>query len=128
MPVNSCDSLVAETALWSVDDPLERKVVGGLNDETEIGDCVPDLRALVKAEAPDDLVGKANRNEALFKLARLELSAHKNGNIVERATRTRARLGFFADPPSLLRPVPNANHADLLAFARIGPQRLAEPI
>src|SRR5205085_7943002 len=37
------------------------------------------------------------------------------------------RLDLLADPARLLGPVPDADHRDLLAFALLGPQSLAEP-
>ena len=121
------DGLVAESALGLVDDPLEREVVGGLDDQAQVGDGVADLGALVKAEAADDLVGQADRDEALFELAGLELGADEDRDIVERAAATHLEFGFLADAPRFFGAVPDADDADLFAFAGVGPQGLAEP-
>ena len=73
-----CDRLVAEPALGGVDDALEGEVVGGLGDQAQVGERVADLGALVEAEAADDLVGEADRDEAVLELARLELGADED--------------------------------------------------
>src|SRR4051812_27557844 len=65
------DRLVAEPALGLVDDPLECQVVGRLGDQAQVSNRVADFGALVEAEAAYDLVGQADRDEALFKLAGL---------------------------------------------------------
>ena len=110
-----------------VDDPLEREVVGGLTDQPQVGDGVADLGALVEAEAADDLVGQADRDEPLLELAGLELGADEDRDVVE-AEPPRAHVGFdfLADAARLLGAVPDADDADLLAVAGVGPQRLAE--
>ena len=125
--VDGRDGLVAEAALGLVDDPLEGEVVGGLSDQAQVGDGVADLGALVEAEAADDLVGQADRDEALLELAGLELGADEDRDVVERAARAHVRFGFLADPARFLGPVPDADDADLLAVAGVGPQGLAEP-
>ena len=87
--VDGRDGLVAEAALGLVDDALERQVVGRLDDQAEVGDRVADFGALVEAEAADDLVGQADRDEALFELAGLELGADEDGDVVEAGRRER---------------------------------------
>ena len=81
--VDGGDRLVAEAALGRVDDALEGEVVGRLGDQAEVGEGVADLGALVEAEAADDLVGEADRDEALLELAGLELGADEDGDVVE---------------------------------------------
>ena len=81
------DRLVAEAALGHVDDPLEGEVVGGLRDHPEIGERVADFGALVEAEAADDPVGQADRDEAVLELAGLELRADQDRDVVERPPR-----------------------------------------
>ena len=120
------DRLVAEAALGLVDDALEREVVGGLDDEAEVGEGVADLGALVEAEAADDLVGQADRDEALFELAGLELGADEDGGVVERAAAALHALDVLADAARFLGAVPDADDLDLLAVALVGPQSLAE--
>ena len=63
---------VAEPALGHVDDALERKVVGRLVDQPQVGERVADLHALVEARAADHAIGQAERDEAVFELAHLE--------------------------------------------------------
>ena len=63
--VDLLDRLVAKAALGHIDDPLERKVVGGLRDQPEIGERIADFRALVKTEAADDAIGQADLDEAV---------------------------------------------------------------
>jgi hypothetical protein len=79
--------LVAEAALGDVDDAFEGEVVGGLGDDAEIGERVADLGALVEAEAADDAIGQADRDEAVFELAGLVLGADEDGDVVEALAR-----------------------------------------
>ena len=67
------DRLVAQPALGDVDDAFEGEVVGGLVDDAQIGERVADLGALVEAEAADDAVRHADRDEAVLELAGLVL-------------------------------------------------------
>jgi len=66
-----------------------------------------------------------DRDEPLFEFASLELRADQDGDVVEGATRAHMRFGFLADAARLLRPIPDADNADLFAVPRIGPQGLA---
>src|SRR5262245_45629212 len=125
--MNGRDRFVAEAALWLVDDPFEGEVVGGLLDQAEISDRIADLGALVKAEAADDLVVEADRDEALLELAGLELGANEDRDVVERAAADLVRFDLLADPARFFRPVPDTDLSNLLAIAGIGPQSLAEP-
>ena len=124
--VDGGDRLVAEAALGLVDDAFEREVVGRLDDQAEVGDCVADLGPLVEAKAADDLIRQADRDEPLLELAGLELGAHEDRDIVERAAADLVGFDLLADPARLLRPVPDADDPDLLAVAGVGPQGLAE--
>ena len=98
----------------------------GWTDQAEVGDGVADLGALVEAEAADDLVGQADRDEPLFELAGLELGADEDRDVVEASRRGRWRFDLLADAARFLGAVPDADDADLVAVAGIGPQRLAE--
>ena len=122
--------LVAEAALGRVDDPLEGEVVGGLGDDAQISERVADLGALVEAEAADDAVGQADRDEPVLELAGLELGADEDARSSSRRLACAAaldRLQLLADAARLLGPVPDADHLDLVALVQLGPQRLAEP-
>ena len=88
------DRLVAEAALGDVDDPLEGEVVGRLGDDAQIGERVADLGALVEAEAADDPVGQADRDEAVLELAGLELGADQDRDLVDAAAAARWRLSI----------------------------------
>src|SRR5206468_3332702 len=125
--MNSSDRLIAEPALWGVDDALKGEVVRRLHNQAQVSDGVADLGPFVEAEAADDLIIEADRNEPLFKLAGLELGADEDCDVAERATAGFVRLDFFADPASLLGTVPDADDSYLLAIPGIRPQRLAEP-
>src|SRR6185437_14791611 len=83
MAVHRRDRLVAEAALGRVDHPLERQVVRRRLNQAQVGDRVADLRTLVETEAADDLVWQADRDEALFELAGLELGAHEDRGLVQ---------------------------------------------
>ena len=119
------DRLVAETALRRVDDPLEGEVVGRLGDHPEIGEGVPDLRPLVEAEAADDPVGQADRDEPVLELAGLELGADQDRAFVEPPPMMLERLQLLAHAPRLLGPVPDPDHLDLLALSGGGPSQVA---
>ena len=109
-----------------VDDALEGEVVGGLDDKAQIGDRVADLGALVEAEAADDLIVEADRDEPLLELTGLELGANEDRDVVERSAARLMRFDLLADPARLLRTVPDADDPHLLAFAGVGPQGFAE--
>ena len=94
--------------------------------QPEVSDRVADLGALVEAEAADDLVGQADRDEALFELAGLELGADEDRDVLERTARAHVAFDVLADAARFLRAVPDADDSNLLALARIGPERLAE--
>ena len=83
--MNLGERLVAEAALRRVDDSLERQVVRRLSDQSQVSDGVPYFCALVETEAANDLIGQADRDEALFELSGLELGTDKNRDIVEAA-------------------------------------------
>ena len=104
--------LVAEAALGHVDDALEGEIVAGLGDHAQIGERIADLGALVEAEAADDAVGHGDRDEAVLELARLELGAHEDRDLVVAAALPRwPALDLLADAARLLRPVPYADDA-----------------
>ena len=126
MAVDGGARLVAEAAFGLVDDPFESEVVGRLNDQAQVGDRVANLGSLVETEAADYLVGEADGDKALLELAGLELGAHQDRNIVERAAAHLVRFDLLADTAGFLGTVPDADHADLLAVAGVGPQGLAE--
>ena len=53
--------------------------------DAQIGERVADLGAFVEAEAADDPVGQADRDEAVLELAGLVLGADEDRDVVERA-------------------------------------------
>ena len=126
--VDLLDRLVAETALGHVNDALERQIVRRLRDQPQISQRIADFCALIEAKAADDSIGQADLNEAVLELARLELGAHEDGEIVERLARAMQPLHRVADGAGFLRPVPHADDLHLLAHIGFGPQRLAEPL
>src|SRR3546814_2757085 len=66
-------------------------------DEAEIGEGIADFGALVEAEAADDAVRHADRDEAILELAGLELCADEDGGAVERYTLALKVFEFLAD-------------------------------
>ena len=118
---------VAKAAFWHIDDALKRQIIGRLRHAAQIGQRVAHLQPLIKARPADDLVGQAERDEALLKFAHLERSAHQNGDLVKRMLLVLQLLDVFADKPRLLLRVPHAGDDRLLAQRIVGEQRLAEP-
>src|SRR5262249_28226239 len=118
---------VSKSAFGQVEDPLEGKVVGGLRGEPQIGECVANLRALIKPRATDHAVGQRNGNETLLELAHLERGAHKYRDLIERMAFAPQFFDFFADQPGFFLAIPDARHGSLFAQAAIGKKRLAEP-
>ncbi len=117
---------VADAPARLVDDALEGEVVVGLHDDTEIGDRVADLLALVEARAADHAIGDAQRDETFLELARLEARAHEDGDVAQLLARALQRLDLVGDEIGFLLAVPHRTHDHRLA-ARLGrPQRLAE--
>ena len=57
----------------------------------------------------------------------MELGADENRDIVEAAARSRPGLGFLSDAPGFLSAIPDADDANLLAIAGVGPEALAQP-
>src|SRR3954451_11963345 len=48
--VEGSHRLVAKASLRLVDDPLEREIIGRLDDQAEVGDRIPNLSTLIKTE------------------------------------------------------------------------------
>src|SRR3546814_15656622 len=90
--VDTRERLVAESALGNIDDAFERQIIGGRMDETEVGERVAYFRAFVEAVAADDAVWHADRDDAVFAFARLELraDADRGGRPGERRVETRS--------------------------------------
>src|SRR5690606_15829335 len=103
------------------------EVVGRRLDQPKIGERVADLGALVESVTADNLVVEADGDEALLELARLELGADEDGGVVEAGAARLQAFDLVADTARLLRPVPDADDADLVALGLLGPQGLAEP-
>jgi hypothetical protein len=95
--------LVAQAPLGDVDDALEGQRVVRRVDEAQIGERVADLGALVEAEAADDAVGQADRDEAFLELARLVLGADEDGDRVEARAFAGEAFGALADEAGFLR-------------------------
>ena len=83
----------------------------GWMHEAQIGERVADLLPLVEAQAADHAIGHAERDEALFELARLEAGAHQDRHLGQRFAVALQRLDLLADPARLLLAVPDAAHA-----------------
>ncbi len=124
--VDFCQRLVAQAALGRVDDAFEGEIVGGLGDDAQIGERVADLGALVEAEAADDAIGHADRDEAVLELAGLVLRADEDRGLVDAEAAALEPFDLLADAAGFLGAVPDAEHLDLLALGFLGPQRLAE--
>ena len=125
--VDGAERSLAQAALGQVHDALEGEVVVGAHHDADIGHGVPDLLALVEAQAPDHPVGQADGEEALLEGAGLEAGADEDGDLVEALARALQRLDGLAHGAGLLVAVPGLGHADLLAVLALGPERLAEP-
>jgi hypothetical protein len=111
----------ADAAPRRIEDPLEGKVVGRLVDQTEIGERVADLLALIKARPADHAVRQRQGNESLFELPRLESGAHQDRDLAQRMALALQRLDLLADPAGFIHSVPDRAHHDLVAFTRLGP-------
>ena len=109
--------LVAETPLGRVDDAFEGEVVGGLRDDTQIGERVADFLSLVKAEAADDAIGQADRDEAVFELAGLVLCADQDGDVVQVGAASLRRLDLVAESSHW--PLPTRSDAASRADAKV---------
>src|SRR5204862_118809 len=92
----------------------------------QICERVADFGALIEAKTPDDAIGDAGRDEAVFEFARLVLRAHQNGDVVEGLANPLRAFDFLADAARFLGAVPHAQHLDLLARVELGPELLAE--
>ena len=117
---------LAEAALGQVHDALEGEIVVGARHDADVGDGVPDLLALVEAQAADHAVGQADGEEALLEGSGLEAGADQDGDAVEALAALLQRLDGLADGARLLVAVPALGDADLLAVLALGPERLAE--
>src|SRR5215469_4945074 len=117
----------ADTPPRRVQDALEGEIVRGLVYEPQIGERVADLLALVKARPADHAVGHSQGYEPLLEFAGLEAGAHEYRDLAQRVAFTLQRLDLFANPAGFFLGVPDGAHHDLVAFVRLGPQRLAEP-
>ena len=124
--VDARDRLVAKAALGDVDDAFEGEVVRRLVDHAEVRQRVADFGAFVEAEAADDLVRHADRDEAVLELAGLVLRADQDRDLVERFARAPDDVDFLADAARLFGAVPDADDLDLLADVALGPELLAK--
>ena len=100
--------------------------------DSQIGERVADLLALVEARTADDPIGQAERDEAILELAHLERGAHQDGDLVERVRPAGAvvalqLLDLLADRARLFLGIPAGGDLHLLARLVLGAQRLAEP-
>ena len=118
---------IANAALGHVYDPFEREVVGGLIDDTQIGDGVANFGALVRAKTANYPIVNANLYEAVFKFTRLMLRAHEDGDAVEGFALILHGLDFLTDAASLFGTIPYADDPDFFTVIQLGPQCLAQP-
>ena len=72
---------VADAALGHVEDAAQRDGVLGVGQDPQIGQDVPDLLALVEADAADDLVGQADPDEDLLEDAGLRVGAVEDRDV-----------------------------------------------
>src|ERR1700730_2393020 len=127
MIVKDLQGGVAEAALGQVEDPLERKIIGGLRGAAQIGERIADLGALVKSWAADHPVRQAKGDEPLLEFAHLERRADKNGNLVEGMALALELLDLFANHAGFFLRIPDAGHGWFLANFAIGEKGFSEP-
>ena len=75
--------LVAQAPLGDIGDAFERQGVVGGGDDAQVSQRIADFGAFVEAKAADDLVGQADRNEAILESPRLELGADEDCHVVQ---------------------------------------------
>ena len=120
--------LVAQAALWRVIDPFKGQIVARLGDQPQIGEGIPDFGAFVKAEAADNLIAHADRNEPVLEFAGLELGADQDRRLVQASAFPLKPLNLIAHAAGFLGRVPHPDHADLVAPVALGPQCLAQAL
>ena len=128
MLVHLLKRLRAEPAFGLVVDPLECQVVRRLRDYPQVREGIADFGAFVEAEAADDAVGHADLDEAILELAGLVLCAHEDRDLVQPDALPFKAFDLLANTARFFGPVPHADHADLVARIRLGPQFLAQPL
>ncbi len=70
-PLDFLLRLVTKAAFGRVHNPLERQIVGGRGDQSEIGHRIADLHPLIEARAADHPVGQSDGQEPILKCAHL---------------------------------------------------------
>ena len=91
--------LRADAARRQVHDALERRIVGVVRDDAQVGQRILDFRALEEPQAAVHLVRNARRHEDFFEHARLRVLAVEDRHVAPRA--------------ALVHPVADAVHDEL---------------
>ncbi len=120
---------VADPAPRRVDDPLEGDLVGGVEQQVEVGDRVLDLGPVIELGAADHLVWQLVANQRV-----LEDPAHRVGPVEDRNIGARhpmllpQPLDLGGDPARLLVVVAEFGELDFLAPLDVGPELLRPPL
>ena len=118
------DGRVANAAARLVDDAAHGLVVVRVGHGAHVGQHVLDFLAVVELHAAVHAVRHAAAHHGFFQHAGLRVRAVKHGEIARARTAFHAALDGAHHPGGLVALVERAVHADLLALARVGPQRL----
>ena len=113
-----------------VDHPLERRLIEGIGDQTEVGEHVEDLPPLVEPDAADDLIGDTPPAKGVFHRACLGIGAVENGEpgVVQERSREHDGLDLLDDGPRLVHLVGARDQGDLVPVGPLGPERLPLPL
>ena len=93
---------VADTARGDVDDAQQARLIETVLDQTQVGDEVFDLAALIEAHAADQAVGNAMSHERVLDRARLRVRAVEHGELAERTPGYRESFDLAGDELALL--------------------------
>ncbi|GAA3297762.1 hypothetical protein GCM10020295_31490 [Streptomyces cinereospinus] len=116
---------VADAALGHVEDPAQRHRVLRVGQHAQVGQDVPDLLALVEADAADDLVGQADADEDLLEDTGLGVGAVEHGDVTGLGlARVREAVYLVGDELGLVVLGVGDVAGDARARARVGPQVL----
>ena len=124
--MQGCERRFAEAAFGLVIDALEREIVVGLRNASQIGQRVADFGPLVESRTAYDFVREPQCDESLFEFAHLKRGAHQDGDLVEGNPFVLGGLDLIADSPSLLLTVPNPRDRRPLPKRFVGEQRLSQ--
>src|SRR5690606_10668846 len=95
-------------------------------DQPQIGQRITNLGALIETKTTYYSIVEADCYKTVFDFPRLELRTHEDRHPVERSAFAFQPLDLIADAACFFGTIPDADDANFVAAAALGPQRFAQ--